>query len=230
MSLDTIRARVRLELNDRGAPFSEILYGDGVTTLFELEHTKVSTLTAVVGGTPETDFVLDMWNGVVTFAAAPADGAMIVITGIHFDLWLDGDLDTFTNISLAEHNKGRVPEIDYTTVSPLEEEALALRTVIEALWSEATALAQEIDVSTGEGVGLPESERYRQVLNQIEVVQGRYDRLASSLNIGVNRIENFTLRRVSRTTNRLVPVYIPQEYDDTTYPPVRVYPPIDRGA
>ena len=46
---------------------------------------------------------------------------------------------------------------------------------------------------------------------------------------GPYRIMVSTLRRISRTTNRYVPVYVGQEFDDRTYPPTRVYPPIDTG-
>ena len=38
------------------------------------------------------------------------------------------------------------------------------------------------------------------------------------LNIGLHRIETFTLRRISRLTNRYVPIYRPQEVDDGSIP------------
>jgi len=38
------------------------------------------------------------------------------------------------------------------------------------------------------------------------------------LGVGLGRAEIGTLRRVSKTTNRLVPVYVVREYDDISRP------------
>jgi hypothetical protein len=46
------------------------------------------------------------------------------------------------------------------------------------------------------------------------------------LNVGLHRIEVSTLRRESRTTGRLVPLYVPREFDDYSWPE-RILPPID---
>ena len=55
-----------------------------------------------------------------------------------------------------------------------------------------------------------------------------YEKKARALNIGLDRIEVFNLRRTSRTTNRLVPVQKSRELGD--YGPIeRVYSPIDDG-
>jgi hypothetical protein len=50
------------------------------------------------------------------------------------------------------------------------------------------------------------------------------------MNIGRYKIEMLTLRRVSKTTGRYVPIYIDREFDDWTIYPVRVFPPIDDGV
>ena len=56
-----------------------------------------------------------------------------------------------------------------------------------------------------------------------------YNRRAQALNIGLERLEVVNLRRVSRTTNRLVPLYKPREVGD--YGPIeRIYPEIDDGV
>jgi hypothetical protein len=53
-----------------------------------------------------------------------------------------------------------------------------------------------------------------------------YRKSAKALNIGLERMEVFTLRRTSRLTNRLVPVYKPKELGD--YGPwERIWTPID---
>jgi hypothetical protein len=52
--------------------------------------------------------------------------------------------------------------------------------------------------------------------------QEQYHNLCSALNIGLWRVEMATLRRISRTTNKLVPIYMAQEVDDARMPE-RVY-------
>ena len=52
--------------------------------------------------------------------------------------------------------------------------------------------------------------------------QQQYKDLCSALNIGLWRIEMGVLRRVSRLTNKLVPVYLAQEIDDSRRPE-RIY-------
>jgi len=46
------------------------------------------------------------------------------------------------------------------------------------------------------------------------------------MNIGLNAIEMSKIRRVSKTTNRLVPIFEDREYDDYELPR-RQLPPID---
>ena len=55
--------------------------------------------------------------------------------------------------------------------------------------------------------------------------KAQYEELCKMLNIGLYRTEVFTLRRISRLTNRYVPVYRPQEIDDWSIPQ-RVYLPL----
>ena len=56
-----------------------------------------------------------------------------------------------------------------------------------------------------------------------------YNGRAAALNIGLERLEMVTLRRVSKTTNRLVPIYKEREIEDTG-PVERLWPPIDPGV
>ena len=65
---------------------------------------------------------------------------------------------------------------------------------------------------------IPRSERYRQLMQMIQVRKDQYKELCSQLGIGLYKIDIFTLRRTSKTTNRYVPVYLPQEVDDRSMP------------
>jgi hypothetical protein len=66
-------------------------------------------------------------------------------------------------------------------------------------------------------------------MSVIERLQAHYKELAAAFNVGPYRIQVLNLRRVSRTTGRLVPEYVEQEFDDRTFPPIRIFPPIDTG-
>jgi hypothetical protein len=56
-----------------------------------------------------------------------------------------------------------------------------------------------------------------------------YNKRAAALNIGLERLEVLNLRRVSKTTNRLVPLYKDREVGD--YGPIeRLWPEIPEGV
>jgi hypothetical protein len=103
---------------------------------------------------------------------------------------------------------------------------LTILSTIEALYALATDAAFDINIFAPDGVTIPRSERYHQLMNLIQQRTEQYRNLCAALNIGLWRIEVGTLRRVSRTTNKLVPVYMPQEIDDSRRPE-RVYLPND---
>jgi len=63
-------------------------------------------------------------------------------------------------------------------------------------------------------------------VKQIDGMTDRYNQLCAMMNIGLNAIEMSKIRRVSKTTNRLVPIFEDREYDDYELPR-RQLPPID---
>jgi hypothetical protein len=77
-----------------------------------------------------------------------------------------------------------------------------------------TEFARDIDVMTSEAVHLPGSQRFRMLQSLIQQWEVEYRKHANNLNIGPERIAQFSLRRVSRTTNRLVPLFKSKELGD----------------
>ena len=69
-----------------------------------------------------------------------------------------------------------------------------------------------------DGVSIPRSQRYTQLTDIIRQRFEQYKMLCAQLNIGLWRIEMGTLIRTSRTTNKLVPIYMAQEIDDSRRP------------
>ena len=87
--------------------------------------------------------------------------------------------------------------------------------------------SRDIDVNTSESVHIPASQRFRMVQSLLSYWSNEYQTQARALNIGVDRIEIFNLRRVSRTTNRFVPLYKTKELGD--YGPIeRLFPNTDK--
>lgn len=238
-TMASVLSRVRLELGDQLENFSSTVEGDGETRRFELPNSPVDEATFVAftqpiaGGatTPLTtaQYSLDASGGVITLNDPVAPTNRLITQGKASKYFTSAELELFVNTAVSQHLHNR-QDVTLTTLPYVEESAVAIRAVIEALYALLNDAAFDIDVSTPEGVGIPRSQRFRQLMELIEQRKAQYAELCLALNVGLNRIEVFDLRRVSRTTNRLVPVYLPQEIEDRQ-PPTRVFPAIDtRGA
>lgn len=245
MSSTTITAQARLILDDMGEPFQADVVVDGVTARYELPVDNIDDAgltvllidpsAAVSNLIAGTDFTMDYRNGIITLANVPAADTRIVVVGTHYSTFAPDDFAVFVNSAYDKHTANTLPKplLDPAPgqlgLPPVEERLLAILAVIESLWAMATGAAQDIDIVTPDGVSIPRSQRYAQLMQLISYWQQQYDDLASALNVGIHRIEMYTLRRVSRTTNRLVPIFREQEYDDRT-PRQRILPPIDTGG
>lgn len=247
-----ILARVRTELGDFGSEFRDTFLGTGELDVYDLSAVNVSQVTvrAFMGASspmlrsPE-DFTLDARAGRVLLAGgyAPlADGTRLVVEGRGGGMFADEDLAQLLNEALLQHTNGRTSRARYRdehgfiryrdeavtleTLPSVEELPLALLVVVNALWVLATDSAGDVDVITPDGTHVNRQQRYEQIVHQIGLVQDRYDDLCRQLGVGLSRIEMFDLRRVSRTTGRLVPVFKEQEYDDYSLPKRKI-PSVD---
>jgi hypothetical protein len=245
MSLDSIIAKTNLITRDFGESFEARVPGDGVSERFDLPSDNVdpgsltvwttdgTTLTTLVPApTPPAapgQYVIEPREGVITLGAPVTVGLTLMVDGVG-SLWaIPADIAQFVEIAFDLHAKGRVPALDIDNLSPSEEYAIALLAVREALWAEIAEHAHQVDITTPEGIHIPGGQQFNQLMSMLNSVDSKYRELSQALNIGPFRIEMFDLRRVSRTTNKLVPLYLPQEFDDYSTP-VRIYPPIDPGV
>jgi hypothetical protein len=224
-------SRVRLELGDNAAQFSTTLAGDGVTKSFYMTVKPVDALylDVKINGVQQaqtTNFTVEENIGYIHFVTTPADGAVITITGTHYRYFTTGELTTFVNTAVLQHTDNRTDafgsQITISSIPAVEEYPVALLATVEALWALATDAAFDINISAPDGVQIPRSQRFAQLSQIIAARKEQYRELCSALNVGLWRIEMGTLRRVSRTTNKLVPIYMAQEIDDSTKPE-RVY-------
>jgi hypothetical protein len=205
-----------------------------------------------MGQTLGTDYVLDDHGGILTFRTAPAQGLLMVAQGTFYRDFLPPELDLYIRTAYIQHTYGTEPTetldtgypspmgpplgttgqpISYGVPAPImisevEEYPISILVTIMALWDMAVGAAQQHDVHTPDGVTIPISQTFQQINSMINALQQQYLTLSSALGVGLYRITMSRLRRVSRTTKRLVPIYRSKEYDDLTWPQ-RSLPNID---
>lgn len=229
--LEDLLSAVRRELNDQPTPFTWSILGDGATTAYTIGYKPLdpASISVTVDGTPipqPTGYTVDSVSGTIIFAEAPASGSTVRVSGNFFRYFNDEDLTSYINTAVTQHTYNKTDQFGSTMtlskIPPIEEYPLAILATIEALWAIATDASFDIDITAPDGVHIPRSQRFAQITGMIAQRQQQYKDLCAALNIGVWRIEMGILRRVSRTTNKLVPVYMPQEIDDSRRPE-RVY-------
>lgn len=229
--LADLLSRARLEIGDQQKQFTFTATGDGTTKDFYLnvKPVELTNLYVTVAGTAiayPAGYTLEGNLGVLHFVTAPAANAAIKVTGTANRYFLDSELTTFINTAVIQHTNGRTDSfgsaLTLYSIPPVEEYPIAILAGIEGLWALATDAAFDINITAPDGVVIPRSQRYQQLTGIIAQRMEQYKQLCSALNIGLWRLEMGTLRRISRTTNKLVPMYLAQEIDDGRRPE-RVY-------
>ena len=235
-NLTDLVSKVRLELNDQPKQFTKTIAGDGTTKDFSLGVKPLDLMTLVVTvdnvvKAQGVDFTVEASFGVIHFTSfTPPLNSVIKVTGSVFRYFSDAEIAYFVNISLAQHTYNRSDsfgrQITVASLPEVEVYPLTILSVVEALYALATDASFDINIFAPDGVTIPRSERYHQLMGLINQRMEQYRTLCAQLNIGLFRIEVGQLRRTSRTTNKLVPIYVPQEIDDYRKPE-RVYLPTD---
>lgn len=245
-SIESLMDSSRTYMRDHKRYFQSTVARQDGTRTFQLPHPNVAPgglyVTAVGNGSvfqgipngEATDtsfgFQLDERNGLIRLMSPPTGGfpggTYINAEGYYYTWVTDSDLIFFVENTVAEHQYHR-PDFVLSAVSDVEADAIALGSSVEALWSQLIEFSRDIDISTPEAVSVPATQRYRQLEDLLFSPSGlvnKYKTKAQMLNIGLERVEMFHLRRVSRTTGRLVPVYKSREWDDASRP-LRLFPP-----
>ena len=221
-TVNSLVDRVRLELGDQASTFEVSFLGDGSKTRFETGYFPLASalLTVTVDGTPLTssDFTVEERTGLVILDTAPDADAVVIFNGTRYRYFGSTDITSFVSAAVAQHVYHRTDafgrQMTLENLPFVEEYPLAILGCLMALNALVTDASFDIDIMAPDGVNIPRSERYRQLMDLIATKQQQYRELCAALNIGLYRIEVFNLRRVSRTTGKLVPVYIDQEIDD----------------
>lgn len=224
-SISTLVDRVRLELGDIGKSFVTQFVSDGSTNRFYIHYSPLdaATIFAFIDGVDVTSTVsVEESSGVIVFEEIPEEGAEITVSGTYFRYFTAAELRNLVTDALAQHSKGHTDtigrQITVETLPGIEEYPVAIYATTLALYTLATDSSFDIDIAAPDGVSIPRSERYRQLMDMVQARQAQYRELCSHLGIGLYTIDVFTFRRVSKATNRYVPVYKPQEVDDRSWP------------
>ena len=202
---------------------------------YELGHINIDTSTIWVAkysgsGSASTlapsDYTIDSRNGVVRLSNTLSSGYSLLVEGYYYEWVTPDDLSFYAKHAIEKHTSNlgfRLEEMSDVVIN-----AIGIATICESLWALMTEFSRDIDVMTSESIHIPASQRFRMVQSLLSQWEGEYQRHAAALNIGFDRVEVFTLRRNSRTTNYLVPIYRSRELGDYT-PPERMWPNIDSG-
>jgi hypothetical protein len=230
-----------MELADTPKFFTQTFKTTGTSSIYELDYAPVLATSLVITldgdvvpdepvvGNATSGVAVEETTGKLMFDFVPAADLDLVVTGTYFRFFTDKELESIVGDSFAMHTSGRTDtngrSITLGRLGAIEEYPLALLGTINALYVLATDASFDIDISAPDGVNIPRSQRYRQLMELIEELKARYKELSMALNIGLYKIEVYTLRRISKRTNRYVPIYRPQEIDDRSRP-VRVHLPM----
>lgn len=190
---------------------------DAVGRTYELGQPNVDKSTiwiATVSGASVSEltpsqYSIDERNGILRLAATPASGSKLLVEGYYYEWLLPADLQFYAERSINFHKP--TINVPLEQASPAVLDVVGLGALVEALQALMTEYARDIDVMTSESIHIPGSQRFRMLQSLIQQWEIEYRKHANNLNIGPERIEQFSLRRVSRTTNRLVPLYKSKE-------------------
>jgi len=171
-------------------------------------------------------YSLDARNGILRFNTTPSASASILVEGYYYEWVLPSDLEFYAGHSIEQHTYNL--DLPLENMSAIVIDTIGMHCVVESLWGLLTEYSRDIDITTSESVHIPASQRFRMVQSLLDYWSKAYERQAKSLNIGLERIEVMNLRRVSRSTNRFVPIYKSKELGE--YGPIeRLFPEISEG-
>lgn len=253
MLLSDAIGRVRRDIGDPLQNFRTTTTGDGLITWFDLPRQNVDPDTLVVeiinsGSSVTTlhtpaDYTLDSVNGQLALNAPVPSGSTLQVIGNSWSLFTDAELTDIVTDSVYQHVFGHTftdrhrdaltgaityknQRVTLDTLPVMEEPLIVMLSDINALWILATDAATDVNIQTAEGTNVDRSARYTQLMGHIQALSGRYQEFCGQLNVGLFRTETLNLRRVSKTTGRLVPIFTDREYDDHRWPQ-RQLPQID---
>jgi hypothetical protein len=216
--------KVRVELGDQGKSFVTQFVADGTTNRFKIHYSPLdaTTVHAWMDNVDVTESVsIEESSGVIVFNTVPEEGSEITISGNYYRYFTGAELANVVENALASHTAKHVDSLGRALIVEnlpfVEEYPVVIYATSLALYTLATDASFDIDIIAPDGVNIPRSERYRQLMDMVNMRKAQYQELCAHLGIGMFSIDIFTFRRISKATGRYVPVYRPQEVDDRSW-------------
>jgi IPT/TIG domain len=216
-------------VQDIGRPFSANVIINGTANVFDLPVETISQTMwppvvvlggVVISGASTPTYYFDYKYGVIGFYTPPQPaGATLGVSGHAYDYFTDAEVQQAVTDAFNLHTNDLDPPLyidpvlGQMGVDSNNEYMISILAAVELLWFRSTDAAQEVDIHTPEGVSIPRSQRYEQIMQQIERLNAAYEAQSGALGTGLYRIQVLNQRRVSYTTNRLVPIFREQEYN-----------------
>lgn len=226
MATESVLAdRLRFEIADVGKSFVYQTTATGATNRFLVPYAPVDGLSITVfvnNVNVSSTATVEELTGYVTVATTPLANYSVIIAGNYFRYFTNSEINNFIDTAFTQHVSGHADMLGRTqslaALPGVEEYPVVVWASTLALYTLATDASFDIDITAPDGVMIPRSERYRQLMNMIESRKEQYKELCNQLGIGLYKIDVFTLRRISKSTNHYVPVWLPQEVDDMSMP------------
>ena len=231
--IEDLVSRTRTEIGDMPKMFTESFVATGEETVFQLPVSPVDAATTRVfidgAEVGDQDYAVEETTGKILFGFIPPADAVISSTGMHYRFFTTDELVHICGDAFSMHTKNRTDAygraLTPDNIDHSEAYVISILATVNALHVLATDAAYDIDIQAPDGLSIPRAQRYQHLMVQIEILTARYKELCGMMNIGLYGIEVFTLRRISKRTNRYIPMYKPQEIDDRARPE-RVYLPL----
>ena len=224
-TLASLSDRLRTEIGDISRSFVEEFRGDGERKRFQLSEAPVNgtSLSITVNGVEVSNAAtIEEVMGMVTLGAVAPLNSAVTISGTAHKYFTDAEIQYYVNTAFAEHaarlTDSAGARVTMATMPGVDEYPVVLLASTMALYTLATDASFDIDIISPDGVSIPRSERFRQLMEIISQRKEQYRELCNLLGTGLHKIDVFNLRRISRRTNRYVPLYRPQEIDDGSLP------------
>lgn len=230
-TVQSLADRLRTEIGDIGRPFTQSFTATADQTRFQLNYKPIqgSTLVVKVNDVDVSqDCSVDEVTGLIILDTAAQEDDTVFVVGTVFRYFTDYEMQGYIQTAFAQHSLNSTDSngrrINLSSLPAVEEYPLVILASTQALYTLATDAAFDIDIYAPDGVNIPRSERYRQLTDMIATRHAQYQELGEKLGIGMYKIEVFNLRRISRLTNRYVPIYRPLEIGDLSLPERLYYP------
>jgi hypothetical protein len=176
---------------------------------------------------PTSGYQIDERNGLIRLTAPIPTAQTFMVEGYYYEWITPADMDFYAGmaIDLVSHNL----HTSFENLAPAVVDVIGMFALVQSLMGLLSEFSRDIDVIASESVHIVASQRFRMVQSLLAYWYDEYQKNAKALNIGLDRMEVLNLRRRSKTTNRLVPLYKEREVGDFS-PVERIWTPIDGGT